>query len=143
VPAQLLGRDFKDGLFLRIASADEDLFPDYCAIPVAYGSYATGPQSVFVEFGFLGCLLFSAVARFYRQLWHLASEQTLLGAQVIYIATALLVPFSVVNSLTECFPMFLLAVCVLMPVLWVAREQRPLVFRPPGDIPLQRAPMER
>ena len=117
VPAQIVGADFKQSLFLKIGKEDSDLFSEYCGYMMEFDSYLTGPYSVYREFWFFGCLLYYLMARFYKRLWRLANETQGSSAQILYMATLLFVPFSVVNSAQDCFARFTLAFGVLWVVL--------------------------
>jgi len=127
VPGQIVGYGLKQRLMVEVGNEDDDVFSRYCGLTCQYGSYPTGPYSAFCEFWFPGCLLYFVMGRFYRGLWHLAENRQHLGAQLICVSCALLIPMAVVRSIQAAFATCLLPVGVLVSVLWLTRDRYPVL----------------
>jgi hypothetical protein len=87
VPAQFVGKDFKDALMFR--TSDERLLQEFAArgyrIPV--GSTITGMADSFQQFGYGGALFFAALAVVFRSLWRASLQRGAVFAQLLYIQT--------------------------------------------------------
>lgn len=85
VPAQIVGRDIKDSLMIgtdsrRILEAQlENKFE------ISSGSTITGMGDSYREFGWLGCLFFAIVGRFFRALWNSCVNHDAIFPQIFYI----------------------------------------------------------
>ncbi len=97
VPAQFTSREFKDSLFVKVKD-DGAIFNEFCGVDVVYGSYMTGPYSVFSEFSLVGAVFFMFFARFFKMLWHYTSSNNHLLPRMLYSVFAFNIAFSVVSS---------------------------------------------
>lgn len=82
VPAQLIGRETKEGLMLPAPHVDLRRFHSRAIPP---GSTTTGIGDSFLEFGYLGCLVFAAIGVVLRNLWVTATEFKCLPVQILYV----------------------------------------------------------
>jgi hypothetical protein len=80
VPAQLIGRDIKQALFLPLPQPASE---EYAYLP-ALGSTWTGLSDAFQSFWFFGCLKFFVIAYIMQKLW-LAASCGNLTAQIFYM----------------------------------------------------------
>jgi hypothetical protein len=85
VPAQLLGKQFKEGLMFR--TSDQRLNQEMTAqgYRVPTGSTITGMADSFREFGYFGALFFAALAIVFKSLWTASLQPNAVLAQLIYI----------------------------------------------------------
>lgn len=85
VPAQWLGKSFKESLMLR--RPDQGVERELAGMDYLNpaGSTVTGMGDSFQQFGYWGCLFFAALAVFFRGLWQAALEPKALFAQLFYI----------------------------------------------------------
>jgi hypothetical protein len=85
VPAQLLGRQFKDSLMLSPSAEgiERELAGMDYTNPV--GSTVTAMGDSFQQFGYWGCFFFAAMGVFFRKLWHVARRPHALFAQLLYM----------------------------------------------------------
>lgn len=125
VPGSLLGKDLKESMKIDVAESDDRVFSKYCGQSVEYGSFMTGPYSVFEEFWFFGCLAFYVVGRIYRRLWLLANRPGSLGYQLVYASFALLIPMTVVNSVPGSLAKAVFLAGLQLPVLHLIARRNP------------------
>jgi oligosaccharide repeat unit polymerase len=105
VPKILVGgADAKARLFLDVPQPGANDANSYNWVWPT-GMHATGPASVFMDFGYAGALLYWFLARVMRRLWVRATEDDDLRAQCLY---TLLIAFAV-GALTDDFSGSLLA----------------------------------
>lgn len=131
VPAQVLGADFKESLYLRwgldIGAQDEVMAARF-GYQRINGTTATGITDSFLSFGYFGCLKFFLIAWVMAQLYG-AARRGDFASQVLY--TLLVVP--AMHSVTHMTLWFFkdwphLAVFLLPALLWArVRMRRPLV----------------
>ena len=131
VPGSLIGPQVKAGMKLDLADPDEQVFSRYCGEGFEYGSFCTGPYSVFYEFWFLGACVYWFMGRAFRRLWIRANQPEGWGAQLIYASCALLVPMSVVNSATVAFSMCVFLLAIQLPLLALASKPSTAAETPP------------
>jgi hypothetical protein len=128
VPAQIVGRDLKNALYLPVATP---LYEEYFYTP-AMGSTLTGLSDAFQSFWFFGCLKFFVIGFIMQKLW-LAAGQGSLTAQLLYM----LMPVYAMQAITHTTHYFVspwvhLGI-FLFPALLVARQ--PMRRRKDSDIP--------
>ncbi|MBR8830455.1 MAG: hypothetical protein N5P05_000072 [Chroococcopsis gigantea SAG 12.99] len=84
VPGQIVGFDFKQSLEFRLVTNSTLLqFYGY-SLPV--GTTITGVGDSFMEFGYLGCLAFAALACGFKYLWYSSVHDKNVLSAVFYIA---------------------------------------------------------
>ena len=86
VPAQFLGRGFKDSLMIGGAERDPAEFVEQnMGTVLPSGSTVTGLGDSFMQFGYFGCLVFAGMAYVFKNLWTAANHAEGTGAQILYI----------------------------------------------------------
>jgi hypothetical protein len=83
IPAQLLGRSFKEDLQLRLTNFDLQTLYDYDA-PI--GLTPTGVSDSFVEFDYFGCLFFFLLGYLFKNLWVIAVAGDIIVGRILYIS---------------------------------------------------------
>lgn len=119
VPAQLVGRDLKESLYLPLADPAHD---EYLYSP-PLGSTSTGLSDSFHSFWYFGCLEFFIVAFIMQRLWWVARGGNLL-AQLLYM----LLPVQALQVITHdthhfVAPWIHFAIFVLPLILWARRSR--------------------
>jgi hypothetical protein len=84
VPGQLLGFGFKQSLQFNLIT-EQTLFDIY-GYRVHIGTTTTGIADSFMEFGYLGCLLFGLIAYFFKHLWISSLYQESTFSYLLYMA---------------------------------------------------------
>lgn len=84
VPGQLVGYDIKQALQFDWGVSTTDLITVF-GTAFSTGSTKTGVGDSYAEFGYFGCLLFGAIAYFYRHIWISAFYCHSVVAQILYI----------------------------------------------------------
>lgn len=82
VPAQFVGKDFKESLMIGKHNLKVTTFGDYT---VPLGSTITGMADSFLEFGYLGCFFFFFVARLFKNLWAVSLESDSPVVKIFYM----------------------------------------------------------
>ena len=144
VPAQLVGADVKQALFLPYENWRYDdgqpspAFAQFFYVPVP-GSTITGFSDTFASFWYFGCLVFFAIAYCMQKLWWWARGGSFL-AQLLYM----LMPMSALEAITHSTDSFLMPwvhiAAFLLPPLYFARRGRPRERRRPSGPPLMIVP---
>lgn len=83
IPAQLLGRAFKEDLQLRLTNFDLGALYNYEA-PI--GLTPTGISDSFVEFDYFGCLFFFFLGYLFKNLWVSATIGNSIVSRILYIS---------------------------------------------------------
>jgi cytochrome b561 len=88
VPAQLLGKGFKDSLMFQ--SSDERTQNDLSNLGYAIsgGSTITGMADSFQQFGWFGCVFFAALGLLFKTLFRATQQPNAVFAQLFYILIA-------------------------------------------------------
>jgi hypothetical protein len=125
VPAQLVGRDLKESLYLPLADPALD---EYLYSP-PLGSTSTGFSDSFHSFWYFGCLEFFIVAFIMQRLWWVARGGNLM-AQLLYM----LFPVQALQVITHdthhfVAPWIHIAIFLLPLMLWA---RRPRSVSPPA-----------
>jgi hypothetical protein len=120
VPAQLIGSEFKQALYLPTPSPVYEQF--FYTPPI--GSTVTGFSDAFGSFWYFGCLKFFLVAFCMQKLWWSARSGSMM-AQIFYM----LLPIYALESITHTTQNFLspwvhMAI-FLLPALYLARRRDP------------------
>jgi hypothetical protein len=86
VPAQFLGKEFKDSLMLGREQQDLGEFVESASgFKAPTGSTFTGIGDTFYHFGYFGCLVFAAMAYAFKNFWTAANHYGGTVAQIFYI----------------------------------------------------------
>ena len=126
VPAQFLGRDFKDSLMI---GGERREFGDFIenvlggAIPT--GTTVTGIGDSFNEFGYLGCLVFAVMAYLFKNLWAAANTPNGVVAQILYTQVATSAMHAVTHETVDFIPGFLYGLIFIGAVALYAKQRRP------------------
>jgi hypothetical protein len=104
VPAQILGRPFKDSLMVwnSCDGVERELSAMDYVNPA--GSTVTGLGDSFQQFGYWGCLFFTLMAVIFRQLWDTACDPGALFAQLIYMQSCTCAMRAVTHWTLDFFP---------------------------------------
>jgi hypothetical protein len=88
VPAQILGKGFKDGLMFK--SSDERVENELSNLgyDLSSGSTITGMADSFQQFGWFGCLFFAAIGLLFKALFRATQQSNAVFAQLFYILIA-------------------------------------------------------
>ena len=82
VPAQWLGREFKDGLMINLTDDTAQT-----GFTKSNGTCETGIGEAFMAFGYFGCVLFYALGAFMRWLWEGAMRNSVLHQLLLMLCT--------------------------------------------------------
>jgi hypothetical protein len=127
VPAQLVGADAKEALYIPVQSPAYD---EYAYTP-ASGSTWTGLSDAFQSFWYFGCLEFFLISWIMQRLW-LAAGGGSICAQLIYM----LIPVQAMQAITHTTSYFVTPWIhigiFLVPALWAARRTE---IRPGSTMP--------
>ena len=85
VPAQLVGRRFKDAISIGQASDFTEEAVTGSGFEMARGSTQTGMADTFQQFGWFGCLFFAFMAVVFKSLWQAAQQPEALFAKLLYV----------------------------------------------------------
>jgi hypothetical protein len=120
VPAQIFGREFKEGLMSTTLEGKRAFLEEQVLYDVPGGTTPTGMGEAYEQFWYFGALIFAIISRFYKRLWRLAVEGSLIGRLiycqtfsagilVITHSTVILVPIVMYNVLFVVIPLLLLS----------------------------------
>jgi hypothetical protein len=84
VPGQWFGRDFKEGLMLKLQTFSLNDLYGYVPNP---GFVMSGVGDTFMEFDYLGCFVFFGFGYLYKVIWTAAVRFDSLSSQLIYISS--------------------------------------------------------
>jgi hypothetical protein len=119
VPAQLVGRDVKDGLALP--SPPNDLDVQVLGIPV--GTTVTGVAEAFAEFGYFGCLVFALMGVLFKNLWRATRTENGVFVQILYIQNITVGLRALSHQTTDFLPGFVYNTIFLSLIVFYARER--------------------
>lgn len=139
VPAQFLGRDFKDSLMFRPFQDFINRMPTLFAYDPIPGMTFTGVADAFLEFGYFGCLFFLVLGYFFKSLWASASAESSIVSQILYAGLFSPALITVTHGTYIFLPNLIFYFIFFGSVVWYAREKplhatrharmRPLVSR--------------
>jgi hypothetical protein len=122
VPAQLLGKEFKESLMFNTARAGVLDASIYHSGYTGYGATCTGIADAYQEFGLAGCLVFVLIARFFRWLWIYAARGGS-AARLLYTAMLTQGMIALTHQTSNFLPGLMYNILFLGPVLWYASRR--------------------
>ena len=126
VPAQFVGRDFKDALMIGDPDALDPsrLVVDFIGYQLPVGSTLTGIGDSFNQFGFLGCLFFAGIGCFFKYIWTAANFSENAIIQVFYIQVMVGAMHSITHETMDFLPAIIYSAGFLFFVFLFARQKR-------------------
>jgi hypothetical protein len=88
VPAQIVGKDVKDGLMFNPPKRGIDVGMLKTRYKQPNGTTVTGMGDSFHEFWYFGALFFAILAVVFKSLWHASLHRDAIFAQLLYIQTS-------------------------------------------------------
>ncbi len=122
VPAQFLGKDFKDALMFRPFQDFVNKIPTLFAYDPIPGSTSTGIADAFLEFGYFGCLFFLFLGHFFKSLWASASSGSSIVSQILYAGLFAPALLTVTHGIFTFLPHLIFYFIFFGSVVWYARE---------------------
>jgi hypothetical protein len=101
VPAQLLGRNLKDALQIKLAKYDLKNIYNYS---IHTGTTPTGIGDAFVQFDYLGCVFFFLLACLFKLLWVSAIYRNSIVSQIFYVSLVAPALISITHATVRFFP---------------------------------------
>jgi hypothetical protein len=124
VPAQLLGKSFKEGIMFR-PSVDKFAGIQKLGYSFPGGTTPTGIADSFQEFGWFGCLFFALLGHFFKTLWKSTIGQNTIMAKVFYIQLITTAMLTVTHGTVVSLP-DISYYAIFLGLLWLyAREPLP------------------
>lgn len=111
VPAQFVGKDFKNRLMIGGVQRDFSSFVESVlggGFPV--GTTPTGLGDSFNQFGYLGCLFFAGLGYLFKTLWAAANRSGAAIAQILYIQSVTSAMRAVTHQTMDFLPGFMYSV---------------------------------
>jgi hypothetical protein len=103
VPAQLIGRTFKDSLQLKLSKSKQELKSLY-NYKMPNGSTPTGIGDAFVQFDYFGCLFFFIIAHLFKNLWNSSIYRNSIFSQIFYVSLVAPALLSVTHGTVRFLP---------------------------------------
>lgn len=125
VPAQIVGREFKDGLMISADSQNiykRKLATSY-ELPV--GSTITGMGCAFEQFGWFGCLFFAVQGMIMRSIWITTLQRHAIFGQLLYILIASSAMRSVTHQTVDFLPGVFYYLVFIVGAMWYAGLPKP------------------
>lgn len=125
VPAQFVGREFKNSLMIGGALRDPAEFVEEnmgYALPT--GSTVTGLGDSFNQFGYFGCLVFAVMAYIFKNFWTAANHADGTGAQILYIQVMTTAMRSLTHQTLDFLPGLIYSGLFIGLVVYYAKERR-------------------
>jgi hypothetical protein len=123
VPAQLLGKDFKEGLMFRPSEDRMREQFEQKGFEISVGSTVTGMGDSFQQFGYFGCVFFLVLAVVFRTLWLTSLQPAAFFAQLLYIQTSTSAMRAVTHQTVDYLPGLVYNVIFLGVAVWYARDK--------------------
>jgi hypothetical protein len=139
VPAQFVGKEFKESLMIGGQQRDYgDFIEDVLGFGVPPGTTVTGIGDSFNQFGYFGCLFFSALGYLFKTLWAAANRPNGIVAQILYTQVATSAMRAATHQTIDFLPGFIYGAIFIWAVAFYARDRR----IPHVSIPSVRTPAE-
>jgi hypothetical protein len=121
VPAQLIGRDFKNALQIKLSKSKQDL-QDLYNYTAHTGTTTTGIGDSFVQFDYLGCLFFLILSYLFKSLWSSAIYKNSTVSQIFYVSLVAPALISVTHGTVRFFPDLLFRLIFIGSVIIYSRS---------------------
>ncbi|MEN3940960.1 hypothetical protein WJU23_06685 [Prosthecobacter sp. SYSU 5D2] len=125
VPAQLVGKQFKDSLLIGYTVEDMFKAERGTAHEFMTGSTQTGMGDSFKQFGWFGCLFFALVALIFRSFWLAAIHPHAMFAQLVYLLICTSAMRAVTHQTVDFLPGFTYQFIFLWLGLLYAQDRGP------------------
>lgn len=125
VPAQIVGKDFKDAISIGEASDFKEkkiLANGYEAVP---GSTITGMGDSYQQFGYFGCIFFVGMAVIFKTLWRVSHSSNALFPQLLYVLSCTSAMRAVTHWTQDFLPGILYYLIFLTMAMLYARRRDP------------------
>jgi hypothetical protein len=119
IPAQFLGSEFKNSLYLGSKDSDFDLNEIY-GYKIPEGSTLTGIGDSFTQFDYFGCLFFGFMATLFKIIWHKAYIYNDRLYQIVYMTICPYAMFSVTHGTVNFIPDLVYASLLLFPLFYLS-----------------------
>jgi hypothetical protein len=126
VPAQILGKDFKDKLMFEPSGEEMVNRFESVGYTAPVGSTITGIADSFTEFGYFGCLIFAVMGSVLKSIWlslYRCNGNSL--APVVYTQISVAAMISVTHQTYNFAPTLIYYALFLTPVALYARKRTP------------------
>jgi hypothetical protein len=124
VPAQFLGKDFKNSLMIGGEQRDmSDFVEKVLGFELPTGLTVTGMGDSFSEFGYLGCLFFAALGYLFKTLWAGANHPNGTVAQILYIQITTSAMRAATHQTIDFLPGFIYSVIFIGAIAFYAKER--------------------
>jgi hypothetical protein len=126
VPAQFVGKPFKDSLMIGNPEASDParMVTDFIGYALPTGSTLTGIGDSFNQFWFLGCLFFAGMGCFFRYIWSAAHLGENAIIQVFYIQVMVGAMHALTHESMDFLPAIIYSGGFLFLVVLFARKRR-------------------
>jgi hypothetical protein len=125
VPAQLVGKEFKDNLSIGGKASD---FTEQSSLQTGYqlsvGSTLTGMADSYQQFGYFGCLFFGLMAVIFKSIWEVSLIKGAIYAQLLYVLSATSAMRAVTHWTQDFFPGILTFIIFLGIAVWYSKEKK-------------------
>lgn len=130
VPAQFLGKEFKDSLMIGGQLRDYgDFVEETLGFGLPPGSTVTGMGDSFNQFGYFGCLFFAAIGYLFKTLWAAANRSNGIVGQILYTQVATSAMRAVTHQTIDFFAGFIYGAIFIWAIAVYAKRRD--VFAPP------------
>lgn len=120
VPAQLLGRNLKDALQIKLAKYDLKNLYNYT---IHNGTTPTGIGDAFVQFDYLGCVFFFLLACLFKLLWVSGIYRNSMVSQIFYVSLVSPALISLTHGTVRFFPDLLFRLIFIGGIIIYSRDK--------------------
>jgi hypothetical protein len=124
VPAQFLGKDFKNSLMIGGDKRDmSDFVESVLGFALPEGLTVTGIGDSFSQFGYLGCVFFAALGYLFKTLWAAAHRPNGTVAQILYIQVTTSAMRAATHQTVEFLPGFIYGAIFIGAIAFFAKQR--------------------
>lgn len=124
IPAQILGRDFKEGLMFESSGEETSARFDQVGYTATVGSTITGVGDSFSEFGYFGCLIFALIGSIMRSIWTASRTPNSGLAAVLHSQLAIGAMIAATHQTYNFVPDLIYFAIFFVPLALYAKERR-------------------